>query len=154
MDLLAIWHLDPMKAIKLRKKCVGVVLNVVEVVPENFPQEFMLRMMNRLDDIFVISGKVKETAALARRAELGKYIFPSQGHKVVGGVETEQGTQMSEHPRSIVLKLEIIFGRRDQFVAGAMERISTTFVLCSRRSVAYQLTCRTSTFALLQSRHP
>jgi hypothetical protein len=63
---------------------------VIVVIPQNFSEELVLCVMYRLYNILVISGEVKEASALARGTEFRKDIFSSQGHEIVGGVETKQ----------------------------------------------------------------
>ena len=75
MDLAPIGYLYAMKAIKLRKKGVWVFLYVVVVVLENFSEEFVLGVVDSLDDVFVVPGEIKETATLARRAQLGQDVL-------------------------------------------------------------------------------
>jgi hypothetical protein len=57
-----------MKAIKLRKKSVGVFLYMVVVLLQDLPKELMFGMVDGLDDVLVVSGEIEETAALAGRA--------------------------------------------------------------------------------------
>jgi len=68
MDLAPVGYLYAMKAIKLREKGVRVFLYVVVVVLEDFPEEFVLGVVDSLDDVFVVPGEIKETATLAGRA--------------------------------------------------------------------------------------
>ena len=70
VDLASVGYLNAMKAIKLGKKRVWVFLYVVVVVLQDLPEELVFGVVNRLDDVFVVAGKIKETAALAGRAQL------------------------------------------------------------------------------------
>ena len=45
------------------------------VFPQYSPKQLVLRVMNSLDDIFVVSGEIEETSAFAWRTELGKNVF-------------------------------------------------------------------------------
>jgi hypothetical protein len=71
MDLPSIWNLDSVKTIELREKGVWVVFDMRIVFLEDFPEEFVLGMMDGLDDVFIISGEVEETPTLPRRAQFG-----------------------------------------------------------------------------------
>ena len=65
MDFASVGYLNAMKAIKLRKKSVWVFLYVVVVVLQDFSKELVFGVVNGLDDVFVVSGEIEETAALA-----------------------------------------------------------------------------------------
>jgi hypothetical protein len=51
----------------------------------------VLGVMNGLNDVFVISRKIKEAPALARRSKLGEDILAGEGHEVICRVEFEDG---------------------------------------------------------------
>lgn len=72
----------------------------------------MLSVMDGFDDVFIVSRKIEETAALTRRSELREDVFAGERHEVVGGIELEYGAEMSEYPRRVVFELEIVFCRR------------------------------------------
>jgi hypothetical protein len=70
MDLASIGYLDAVQAVKLGKKRVRVLLNVVVVVLQDLSEELVLGMMDGLDNVLVVAGEIEEAAALAGRAEL------------------------------------------------------------------------------------
>lgn len=108
MYLPPIGYLDAMKAIELRKKCVRVISDVVIVVSEDFPQEFVLGMVYRLDDVFVVAGEIEEASTFAGRAKFRQDVFAREGHEVVGGIKFEDCAQVSENPRRVVFELEVV----------------------------------------------
>jgi hypothetical protein len=75
MDLASIGYLDAMQAVKLGKKRVRVLLNVVIVVLQYLPEELVLGVVDGLDDVLVVAGEIEEAATLAGRAELGEDVF-------------------------------------------------------------------------------
>ena len=91
MNLLAVRHLDPVQSVELGQECIGIINDVVVVVPEDLSQELVLGVMDSLDDVLVVSGEVEEATTLSRRPKLGEDVLPSEGHQVVGGVQPEQG---------------------------------------------------------------
>jgi hypothetical protein len=70
MDLASIGYLDAVQAVKLGKKRVRVLLNVVVVVLQDLSEELVFGMMDGLDNVLVVAGEIEEAAALAGRAEL------------------------------------------------------------------------------------
>jgi hypothetical protein len=75
MDLASIGYLYAMQTIKLGKKSVRVLLDMVVVILEDLSQEFMFGVMNSLDDVLVITREVEKAATLARGAQLGKDVL-------------------------------------------------------------------------------
>jgi hypothetical protein len=70
MNLAAVGYLYAMQTIKLGKKSVGVLLDVCVVVLQDLAEEFMFGVVYGFDDVFVVTGEIKEAPALSRRAEL------------------------------------------------------------------------------------
>lgn len=83
---------------------------MVVVVLQNAAEELVLGVMDRLDDEFIVTGEIKEAAALPRRAKLGKDIFAGERDQVIGRVKCKRGTQMAEDPGRVVFELEIVLG--------------------------------------------
>jgi hypothetical protein len=75
MDLASIGYLDAVKAVKLRKEGVWVLLDMVVVVPEDFAEKFVFGVMNRFDNVLVVSGEIEEAATLSRGTELGQDVL-------------------------------------------------------------------------------
>lgn len=125
MNLSPIRHLDSMQSIELGKERIRVFLDVGVIVAQYLAEEDVFTMVNGLDDVLVIAGKVKETATLARRTKLGENIFARQGNEIVGGIETKYGSQLPKDLRGIVFKLEIILCGWCQLVASAIETSAT-----------------------------
>lgn len=71
VNLLAIRHLDAVEAVKLREERIWVLFDVIIVILENLSQKLVFGVMNRLDNVLVVSGKIEEAAALAGRPKLG-----------------------------------------------------------------------------------
>lgn len=44
------------------------MLDMLIVLTENAAQKFVLGMMNRLDNVLIVTGKIEETATFARGA--------------------------------------------------------------------------------------
>lgn len=65
MDLASIGYLDAVKAVELREKCIRVFLDMIIVVFKNFPEELVLCVMDRLDNIFVVPREIEETTTLS-----------------------------------------------------------------------------------------
>ena len=110
MDLPSVGNLYPMQPVKLREKGIGVVLDMIVIISKNPAQELMLCVMYGLDDILVIPREIEKTSTLSRRAKLGEDVLAGERHEVVGWIDFEDGAQMPEHPRGVVLKFEIVFG--------------------------------------------
>ena len=89
VDLPAIRHLDAVQTIELRDQGVRVLLDVLIVFGQNFPQDLVFGVVNGLDDIFVVSREVEEATTFTRRAQFGEDILAGKGHEVVGRVKTE-----------------------------------------------------------------
>lgn len=70
VNFASVGYLYAVKAIKLRKKSVWVLLYVVVVVLQDLSEEFVFGMVDRLDDVLIVPGEIEETATLAWRAEL------------------------------------------------------------------------------------
>ena len=68
VNLLSIRHLHSVEAIELRQERVGIVGDMLVVIFQDLPQKLMLCVVNSLDDILVVSRKIKEATALTRRA--------------------------------------------------------------------------------------
>jgi hypothetical protein len=75
VDLASIGYLNAMKAIKLGQKGIRVLFNMVVVVLENLAEKFVFGVMNRFDNVLVVSGEIEETATLSGRSKLGKDVF-------------------------------------------------------------------------------
>lgn len=75
MDLASIGYLNAVEAVKLGKKRIWVFLYVVVVVLQDFSKELVFGVVNSLDDVLVVSGEIKEAAALSGGTELGKYVL-------------------------------------------------------------------------------
>lgn len=74
-------------------------------------EELVFCMPNRLDDEAIVTGEVEERPGFARRPELRKNILRGEGEEVVSGVQVKTVlAKLAEDPRSIVFKLEIVFG--------------------------------------------
>ena len=112
MDLPPICHFDPVKTIELRNQRVWVFLHMLVVFGENLPQDLMFGVVDGLDDILIVSRKVEEAPALARRAQLREDILAGERHEVIGRVEAELCPETSKYPRCIVLEFKVILGRR------------------------------------------
>ena len=52
---------------------------MVVIVFQYSPEEFVLGVMDGLDDIFIVAGKIEEAATLARRTELGEDVLCGEG---------------------------------------------------------------------------
>lgn len=76
--------------------------------------------MDGLDDVFVVPREIKEASTFAWRAKFGEDIFACQRHKIVRGIKRESRSQISENPRCVIFKFEIVFCRGCQFIAGAL----------------------------------
>lgn len=122
VDLAAARELDTVKAVEAREEGVRVLFDVLVIFLEDAPQELVLRVSDRLDDEAVVAREVEKGARLARRAQLGEDVLGGKGDEVVGGVEVEVLAQLAEDPRSVVLELEVVLGRRRELVADAVER--------------------------------
>jgi hypothetical protein len=94
----------------LGEESVGVLGDVFVVFSQHLAQKFMLGVVDGLDDVLVISRKVKKAAALARGAQLRKDILARQGHEIISWVQTECSSKVAEDPRSIIFKLEVVLG--------------------------------------------
>lgn len=77
MDLAAVGYLDAVQAVKLGEERVGVIFYVVVVVSKNSSQEFVLGVMNGLDDVSVVARVIEEAAALSGGGEFGQDVFAS-----------------------------------------------------------------------------
>lgn len=87
------------------------------VLGEYFPEEFVFGMVDCFDDVLIIAREVEEATTFAGRSKLGQNVFAGEGHEVVGGIEAEFRSQVSEHPWRIVLELEIVLRGGNQFVS-------------------------------------
>lgn len=59
-----------MQPIEAGQQAVGIPLDVVKVLSEDFAEEYVLALSDGFDNVPKVLGKVKERAALARRANL------------------------------------------------------------------------------------
>lgn len=80
VDLAPVGHLDAMEAVELGDERVGILLDVLVVLREDLAEEFMFGMMDRLDNVLVVSGEVEEAPAFPRGAEFGEDVFAREGH--------------------------------------------------------------------------
>jgi len=78
------------------------------VLGQNFAKQLMLRMVDSLDDVFVVARKVEEATTLAWGAQLRQNVLAGKGHQVIGGIEAEFRTEMAEYPGGIVFELEVV----------------------------------------------
>ena len=60
MDFATTGELDAMETVKSGKEGVGVTLHVVVIALEYGAKEFVLRVMDCLDDEAIVAGKVEE----------------------------------------------------------------------------------------------
>ena len=75
MDFASIGYLYAMQTVKLGKKGVRVLLDVVVIVFENLAEELVFSVVDCFDNVLVVAGEIEEAATLAWRAELGKDVF-------------------------------------------------------------------------------
>jgi hypothetical protein len=124
MDLASIGYLNAVKPVELGQESVGVFLDMVIILLENFAEKLMFAVMNGLDDVLVVSRKVEEASTLAGRPKLGKNVLAGEGYQVIGRIQPKRGSKMAEHPRCIVLEFEVVLGRWGELVSGSGKRIS------------------------------
>lgn len=106
-----------MQTVEARKEGMGVVDDVLVIVFEDRPEEFVFRVGDGFDDEAIVAGKVEEGAGFAGRAELRKNVFGSEGEEVVGGVEVEVLlAQITEDPGSVVFEFKVVPRGRSEFV--------------------------------------
>lgn len=110
-----------METIKLTQKSVRICLDMVVIFPEYLAEEFVFGVVYRLDDVFVISREIEETTRLSWRAKFGKDVFGGKRDQIVSRIEPKMAPKMPEDPRRIVLELEIIFGRRGEFISSTVK---------------------------------
>ena len=102
-----------MQAVKSGEECVWIFFHVIVVVFEDRPEEFVLCVMDRLDDEPIIAREVEEGPGFAGRAKLGEDVLGREGEEIVGWIKMEVVlAQLAEDPRSVVLELEVVFRRR------------------------------------------
>ena len=100
-----------------------VALDVRVVLGEDAAEEFVLGVVDGLDDEAVVAREVEERAGLAGRAELGENVLRGEREEVVRGVEVEVVfAQLTEDPRRVVLEFEVVFGGGSEFVTDARSR--------------------------------
>ena len=145
MNFAAVRDFDPMETVKLREQGVWVVLDMIIIMAEDFPKHLVLRVVNRFDDVFIISGEIEKASTLSWRPKFGENVFTRQGHEVIGRINPEYTPKMFEYPGSIVFKLEIVLGRGCQLIAGS---IKVSVIQPSNKA---KLTYRRRTCVLRQS---
>lgn len=113
VNLFSIWHLDSVEAVELRQERMGIVCDMFKVIFQDLPQKLMLCVVDSLDDILIVSGKIKKATTLAWRAQLRQNILARERHEIIGRVQPKKCTKMPEDPGRIILELEVIFCRGD-----------------------------------------
>lgn len=102
-----------------------VILDVRVILSQDTAEEFMLRVVYRLDNETIVAREVKEGTGLARATKLGENVFCGEREKVVGRVESKViFTQLPKNPWRVVLELEVILRRRSELVSNTKLRIS------------------------------
>ena len=112
VNLPAVRHFDSMEAVKLGDEGIRVAFDVLVVVAQDPAEELVFGVVDGLDDVLVVSGKVKEAPTLPGGPQFGQDVFARQRNEVVSRVELELSTQTSKNPRGIVLEFEVVFRRR------------------------------------------
>lgn len=80
----------------------------------------MFGVVNGFDDKSVVAGKVEKGARFAWRSEFGENVLCCEGKKVICGVYPKKFlAESAKNPWGIILKLEVIFSGRCQFVPDA-----------------------------------
>lgn len=97
---------------------------MVVVILQNLSQELMLGMMNRFDDIFVISREVKETSTLSGGSQFRKNVFACQRHEIIRRIQLESCPKTSKYPWRVVLEFEVVLCRWGQLIPGTVYSIS------------------------------
>lgn len=115
---------------------------MVVIIFEDFSQEFVLAVMDGLDDVFVIAGEIEKGATLAGRTKLGEDVFRGQRNQILGRIQTERGAEMPKNPRRIILELEIVFGAGRQFAARDIKAVLVFGVKVGRGEFAIQFGIR------------
>ena len=65
------------------------MLNVLIVFLQYLAEELVFGMVNSLDDVLVVAGKIKEATAFTRRAQLRENVLAGERHEVVCGIYLE-----------------------------------------------------------------
>ena len=78
VDFASIGYLYAMQTIELREKRIWVFLDVIIVILQYLPEEFVLGVVDRFDNVLVISREIEEATAFARRSKLGKNVLAGQ----------------------------------------------------------------------------
>ena len=106
-----------MQAVESGEESVWIFFHVIVVVFEDRPEEFVLCVMDRLDDEPIIAREVEEGARFPRRAKFREDVFRGQGEEIVCGVESEVLlSQFAENPRRIVLEFKVVSRGWRQFI--------------------------------------
>ena len=108
VDFAALRKLDAVEAEDTAEEGVWVCEDVGVVCREDLEQHAVLRGVDGLYDEAVVGGVVEEAAALAGRPKLRKDILAGQRQQVVVAVDLEQVPEPAEHPRRVVLELEVV----------------------------------------------
>ena len=88
---------------------------------QNLEEKQMLSMVDGLDDESIVSAKVKETAALARTAQLRQDILSRQRDEVLCRVNVKVFPDLAKDPGSIILEFKVVARGGGQFVSGNVE---------------------------------
>jgi hypothetical protein len=57
------------ESIELREEGIGILLDMGIIFPQNLSQKFVLRVVNGLDDVFVVPREIEKASTLPRRSE-------------------------------------------------------------------------------------
>lgn len=124
MDLPAAGQFDTMKAVEARQQCVRIALDVLVVLLEDRPEEFVFGMRDGLDDEPIIAGKVEEGTRFPRRSQLGENVLGSEREQVVRWIQVEVLlAKVSEYPWRVILEFEVVLGGRSELVADAVRQL-------------------------------
>lgn len=112
VDLAPVRELDTVQAVESAEQCMRVCLDMVIVQREDRPEEFVLVVVDRLDDETIVSREVEEGPRLAGRAQLREDVLGRQADEVVCRVEEEKVLpEIPENPRRVVLEFEVVLRR-------------------------------------------
>jgi hypothetical protein len=67
-----------MQTIELREKRIWIFLDVVVVILQYFPEEFVLGVVDGFDNVLIISREIKEATAFTWRSKFGKNVLAGQ----------------------------------------------------------------------------
>ena len=128
MDLATSRKLDTVKTVESGDEGVRVGLDVIMVALEDAQEVLVLGMVDSLDNIFVIAGKVEEGPRLSGATEFGENVFGGEREEVVGRVDMEVGfAEVTEDPGRIIFEFEVVFGGGGKFVS---DNVETVLVFC------------------------